>query len=135
MARTIPLIDDVKLANLARRIRPVIRVRAEVGGDIYREIEPVDPRDIAFTWDPKPVGPELVLGLVRVFNSYHNWGHYSLFKPSIAEVLAQIQDDELPARAFFWLDRDSVLARLVKPDEHNRSGYHRACCRLLVPVC
>lgn len=102
----IPEISDEKLESLMEKIKPVIRYSRRITGafklvkhsegDLYF-IEPVDPREIAFTWEPKPtkfarnVNPEPY----KSIGTYHNYGAPVLFKPSIAEVLAQIPEEDI----------------------------------------
>ncbi len=58
-------------------------------------IQEVDLRGIAFIWDPKPT--EIAEGLepFEDITTYHTYGYYGFFKPSIAEVLAQIPLDKI----------------------------------------
>lgn len=127
--RTIPKISDERLAELCERIKPIMKT--EEG---FRRIEDVDPRKVAFTWDPKPVGDVLLLAELGTCTSYHNCGYYGFFKPSIAEVLVAIPEEQLEKVDFFWLDKASVQVTgeplLHKPDEHNEDGYHRAVVTL-----
>lgn len=131
MSRTIPEISDERLEELAARIKPVIKT--EKG---YKNIKPVDLRSTAFTWDPQPWGcTRTRLVEVGSCTSYHNWGYYGLFKPSIAEVLVAIPEELLDVVEFFCLDTSSVQQEgeplLHKPDQFNRGGYHRAMVTLL----
>lgn len=133
--RTIPEISDERLSELLGRFTALTKK-----DDQYFAIAPVDPRRVAFTWDPKPVGDAIrrieYKGWIR---TYHNWGYYGFFKPSLAEVLAQIspywlEDVEGSPRAnAFWLDPESASGPqlLWNADEHNPSGYHCAAVALL----
>jgi hypothetical protein len=133
MQTTIPLIDDEVLKDAASRFHPVI-----LTSEGFRAIEKVDLRGTSFIWDPVLVGPPLDLVPVRMIPSYHDWGYYGLFKPSVAEVLSAMQKHDLlndVREGFFWLDKSSVQMtgeRLLHcPDEENKSGYHRALVLLL----
>lgn len=84
----VPKITEERLAELLPRIRPVVR---KDGGLWY--IKPVDPRRIAFLWDPTLDAKVEDLKELRGIHTFHDYGHPSLFKPSIAEVLAQIPAD------------------------------------------
>jgi hypothetical protein len=86
----IPTLTDERLAELLGRIRPVYRFDGELW-----HIKPVDPCRIAFLWDPKEDGRAKGLKPLRSIETCHDYGHPSLFKPSIAEVLAQIPEDIL----------------------------------------
>jgi len=100
----IPKITDEKLQELLLRIRPVL----SFGGKLSY-IKSVDPRHIAFLWDPKPDGEAEDLVILRSIRTYHDYGHPSLFKPSIAEVLAQIPEDILDKVVAFETMRDAVF--------------------------
>ncbi|OVE74468.1 hypothetical protein BVX95_02370 [archaeon D22] len=102
---SIPKISDKKMNELYSRVKPVVRC-AEVRyagqvnyelhdkGDLYF-IEEVDPREVAFTWDPKP--KERADGLIELaqINTLHTYGYHGFFKPSVAEVLSQIPQEYL----------------------------------------
>ena len=92
----IPKISDERLHELHARIKPVVRGAATKkgavrhgGGDLYF-IQDVDLRGIAFTWDPVLTQPAEGLKELARIETYHTCGYYGFFKPSIAEVLAQI---------------------------------------------
>ena len=53
-------------------------------------IKDVHPRKVAFTWDPSAGEPAKNLKKASEILTYHCYSSPSLFKPSIAEVLAQI---------------------------------------------
>jgi len=141
--RTIPEISEDRLKELVSQIKPVVRKEYDPLGGFARpkvdwrgqtstflEIELPHLRNTAYTWDPKTVGDPLNLILVGEDVSFHDWGYYGMFKPSIAEVLACIQDRIPKGVTHFWLDKDSVQKEgqplLHEPDEKNISGYHRA---------
>jgi hypothetical protein len=84
----IPKITDERLTELLIRIKVVHHFEKE----LYY-IKPVDPRRIAFTWDPIKDGEAKGLKILKQIYTYHDYGHPALFKPSIAEVLAQIPED------------------------------------------
>ena len=57
-------------------------------------MKPVNPYNVAFTWEPKSVGESHhdLVELERI-RTRHTFGAPALFKPSINEVLAQIPED------------------------------------------
>ena len=130
--RTIPDITDARISDLLLRITPLVKV----GDDLYR-FEPVDPRTTAFTWGPKVVGAPVQVRPRGWITTYHSWGHPSLFKPSLAEVLAQINDHWLGVDHHglrfdaFWLDVGSVDSRLWNADGDTPDGYPRASVQLV----
>ncbi|MBS3134181.1 hypothetical protein J4214_03035 [Candidatus Woesearchaeota archaeon] len=104
---SIPTITNKNLEELMKKIKPVIRVsrvtnskgsrlEEDPDGDLYY-IKPVEPRKVAFNWDPKPtrlaksVNPNPYKKIITI----HDYGAPSLFKPSIAEVLAQIPEKDI----------------------------------------
>lgn len=85
VALAIPEIGDFRLRKLGRIIKPLVRS----DGELYH-IEPVDYRSIAFAWDPKLTEQAQGLNEVATIPTLHTYGYYGLFKPTVAEVLAQI---------------------------------------------
>ena len=111
----IPKISNRKLYELAKRIKPLvrfqmddfedkspsvdkdgkpIRARSNSQWKVLFEIEQVDLRKTVYTWNPKPIGePRNNIACFDIIRTYHSCGHPSLFKPSVAEVIAQIPKD------------------------------------------
>ena len=90
-----------RVEELCRKIQPVI----SFGKERYY-IKKVDPEKIAFTWDPKKTKRARKLKPLKDITTYHTYGYYGMFKPSIAEVLAQIPEELLAAtRAFEIVER------------------------------
>jgi hypothetical protein len=82
----IPEIDDETLTRLLGQIKPIFKT-----DDGYRFIEPVDPRKKAFTWDPQYADKvDFDLYELAKIETYHRCGYIAMFKPSLAEVIAQI---------------------------------------------
>ncbi|MBW2972375.1 hypothetical protein KY359_05040 [Candidatus Woesearchaeota archaeon] len=102
----IPEISDERLEELASRIKPVVRFVRLAATDIdamvpdYRGelyfIEDVRLRGRSFLWDPVPVRPadEIELHPYKEIMTLHS-RESTVFGPSIAEVLAQIPDDDV----------------------------------------
>jgi hypothetical protein len=130
----IPPITDERLAALAARIRPVVHGAVPGSGGRPRVLEelwyiaPVDPRSVAFTWEPVPTERAERLHHLRTIHTLHTYGAPSFFKPSIAEVLAQIPadlDDSLIV-AFKTEGFGDVQAIRAVPHGHAAfmAGYH-----------
>lgn len=94
--KLIPDITDDEIEEMLGQIVPV--VYQDIGGrhGQFRavDIEDVDRRKTAYTWEPK-LGREVGLswngfGTTSII-TYHRWGYYGFFKPSLAETLAQIR--------------------------------------------
>ncbi len=81
----IPPISDELIKQLSERIKPLV----EHEGVLFY-IEEVDPRDIAFTYSPTRTNQANSLEPVVSMPTLHVYGAPAFFKPSVAEVLAQI---------------------------------------------
>jgi hypothetical protein len=84
-------------------------------------------RGIAYAWEPKPSWWPFFLGRLtplREITTFHTWAYYGFFKPTIAEVLAQIPEDLVDqVVAFEILD-------MINDNEALNDGYHVAITRL-----
>lgn len=93
----IPEITDERIAELLTTIAPVI-----VGTDgVPYTFDRVDLRGMSFIWNPTGLTP-LPFAVVKsgTIRTLHTFGHPALFKPSIAEVLAQLPADVSGIAAF-----------------------------------
>lgn len=97
-------IDDETLTRLLEQLRPVC---FDLEGRLHF-IELPDPREIAYTWSP--VLGERASGLVEIarFPTVHSYGAPALFKPTLAEVLAQLPDPLPEGAAAFTTFTDEV---------------------------
>ena len=97
-------LSDKQIADLLKRVKPVVRRN----GSLYY-IKPVDPRGVSFIWDPKTTKKATDLSEVGKINTLHTWGYYGLFKPSLAEVLEMIPEDQIEnCKAFETIGPDDV---------------------------
>lgn len=123
----VPLVPENEIRALARRIRPVVEFR----GKVLHYIKPVDIFIDAYTWEPKAA--KKATGLVPVcdIKTYHAFGKRKFFKPSVAEVLAQI-----PARLHREVVAFEIIASPGMPEDFGwdqcafEAGYHVATTRL-----
>jgi len=104
----IPQISDMKLEDLYKRIKPVVRHE----GNLHY-IKDVDLRRVAFTWDPKLTTKAENLERICDITTYHRYGYYGLFKPSIAEVIAQIPEKCLDRTVAFETSTDLDIENIV----------------------
>ena len=131
MAVAIPEISDEQLADLARRIKPVVRFArrttsrsdelvTDPEGDLFF-IKDVDPRTTAFTWDPEPTrrAEEVNPNSYRSIRTRHTYGAPVFFKPSVAEVLAQISEGDLERCVAFETESEGL-----GPANCDPGGYH-----------
>lgn len=93
----VPSISDDRLKVLRTQMQPVVRNSA---GEL-RYIAPVDARRVSFIWDPKFKGLARGLEEIGRITTYHGCAYYGFFKPSIAEVVAQIPPEHLPRTVAF----------------------------------
>ena len=125
----IPKISEEYLQELVARIKPVIN--DDDRGKCY--IEPVDPRTIAYMWDPKPTEEAKGLKPLCRIRTYHTWAYYGLFKPSIAEVLAQIPNEHIDdVVAFEMVEYPKTTSDLNRESDALDAGYHVATVQLYV---
>lgn len=82
----VPKISDEVLAERLKRFQPIV-----VKDGHTWAIETPDLRHTAYTWDPKLLHPVSFAPLTGLWTD-HNCGYHAFFKPSIAEVLAQIPE-------------------------------------------
>lgn len=117
----IPKLTNERLAELQATIKPVIRD----GKDLWY-IEDVDPRNIAFTWDPKPTEKATGLKLLCTARTLHTYGYHGFFKPSIAEVLAQVPADLVDKAVAFEVNGPGTADDLNQEKEALDAGFHVA---------
>lgn len=109
-------ISDERLEELAKRIKPVVRC----DGELYY-IKDVDLRDVAFTWSPKLKRKAKGLEELARIRTYHTYSAPVFFKPSVAEVLAQIPKTKLSQTSAF-----EIPVHITDPDPEPYGEYHKA---------
>lgn len=122
IAGGIPSISDEELANRHAKLRPLARV----GEDLRHMADPSCLRTIAFTWSPELVGePVTDLQPAKTVITLHSFGYHGFFKPSIAEVLAQVPDDWADYVAYSLVGPSDV-DDLNRDHEATHAGFHVA---------
>ena len=116
----IPKITDERLCELSSRIEAV--VRDDKG--VLRHIEPCDLRYVAFTWDPKLTRKAANLVEVATIRTLHAYGYYGFFKPSIAEVIAQIPGELIERVAAFETIGPATADDLNEERAALNAGFH-----------
>jgi hypothetical protein len=86
----IPTITDDDINDLLAHIKPMVYDEA---GIVPCTFDPVHPRNVSFIWGPDGLRPVEGIEPWRQVRTLHTYGHPALFKPSIAEVLAQLTGD------------------------------------------
>lgn len=106
MSQHIPRVTPEQVESLLARLTPLVKDEA---GKL-RTIELPNAFNQAYTWSPvlKDTVERSTLKLVARFHSLHTAGYIALFKPSLAEVLAQLPADLPESACAFELVMDSV---------------------------
>lgn len=114
-AFSIPKISNARLEELAARIKPVAR---GPGGVAFWVQPTAHPRNESYTYDIK-FGKEALglIGLVTI-RTLHAFNYHGMFKPSIAEVLAQIPHD--------LIDKVGAFEIVVRPENASDLNLYRA---------
>lgn len=94
-----------------------------------------DPRNEAFTWEENVIGYANNLQEHRRVETWHTFGFYGFFKPSLAECLAHITIEDIANGVC------GVECRVVEHDnwqqtlvEHEGKQYHRGVTIFYKPV-
>ena len=85
----IPEISDERLESLMKEYTPLIQRDGKLN-----TFDIPDLRKVSYTWGPqnlKPIAGSFIPK--KIIHTSHNCGYYGLFKPSIAGVLAYVEDD------------------------------------------
>jgi hypothetical protein len=124
----IPEVSRNDIERLAKIIRPIIRNHQD--GQAYY-IKSVDLFETAYTWDPKITKIAIGIKPIVDITTYHTYGYYGFFKPSVAEVLAQIPAEHLNKVVAFEIIGSPETAEDMN-EEHAalNAGYHVATTRL-----
>ena len=122
MKYSIPDISDERIQELQRKLTPLVRRR----GKLFT-IKKTDPRDEAFNWGD---GEKVIKHLQEVtrFRTLHTYGYHGFFKPSIAEVFAQLPENFnlISEGLFFETVGPEDAGDLNKELEALNAGFHVA---------
>ena len=134
----IPEISNERLEELAARIKPVVKFAGRIKLDKYSDgglyyLEYVDLRGSAFSFNPKPIraAVEINPNSYKQIKTFHRHGTV-YFKPSIAEVLAQIPEEDIGRCVAFETLEDTFsekggchvgLTLLYEPFQDNQDNY------------
>jgi hypothetical protein len=122
----IPKITDPRLNELAARIKPVVSFKG-----VRHYIKPCHLRTQAYTWDAKKAAKAPALVEIVDIRTYHTYGYHGFFKPSIAEVIAQIPADLIDqVTEFEIVERPKTVDDLNEERIALNKGFHVATTRL-----
>lgn len=121
MADRIPKLPDEEFQRRQERIRPLVRDQ-----DWLYYIEPVDSWKVAFEWDPKRKDHAEELREVARIQTFHTFGYYGFFKPTVGEVLSQIPEEWAMVVTAFEVNGPQTATDLNRNRDLLNEGYHVA---------
>ncbi len=127
----IPNVPTAELHRRFKRIKPLIVRDGKLHTfDVHSDIV-----GRSYTWDPKnPVEDTVERTVIGEITTYHGYGYYGMFKPSVGEVLAQIPSNLLKkVTAFAIVKQPEERSDMFDGGEAYRAlnmGYHMATTRL-----
>lgn len=129
----IPKISDNRLKELYNLLKPIVTI--EEMKYLLREFTFAELRDISYIWNQDKDKREIVDGnkleTIDDFLCLHTWGYYGLFKPSIAEVLAQIPENLINnASNFEIIESPEIREDVFKYPEVIDNGFHLSKVRV-----
>lgn len=114
----IPTLSDEELVRRYARIKPLVMFKAQLYG-----VKDHDWRTVSYNWiHAEPRTPADVVENLRYVDeitTYHTYAYYGIFRPTVAEVLAQIPDHMLSAVVAFYI----TDARVHDDDYHAATTY------------
>lgn len=135
---SIPKISNEEMQKRYEHIKPVITVNGKL--HYFKEFTTKELSDISYLWNKdedvrEEVGEnELEILEGRDFVCLHSYGYYGLFKPSIGEVLSQIEERDVPfIKAFEIIESPETFADFHKDSFTSiafDNGYHVSTVRL-----
>ena len=129
-------ITNEEIIERYSRIKPVVKK----GGKLYwlRTFSDEELFNISYLWNDETEKPveegEIVPISGKDFRCLHKYGYYGLFKPSVAEVLTQIDPEVLDSVVAFEIIDSPETGDDFYKDEFTttafNSGYHVSTVRL-----
>lgn len=123
----IPEIDDKTLAGFYRLLKPIVTI--DEVKYLLKEFSLEQLRNISYIWksdeDKRDVVDLNKLEPVEDFLCLHTWGYYGLFKPSIAEILAQVPEKTIcEANVFEIIEKPETREDVFRYPEVINNGFH-----------
>lgn len=117
----IPAISDERIRELSELVFATVRRDGQL-----HFIHPVHPRNVAFTWSPDLAERAEGLEEIARIRTLHTYGYHGFFKPSIAEVYAQIPEYLLHEVVAFETNGPDTVHDLNRERDALNAGYHVA---------
>jgi hypothetical protein len=126
----VPEISDEELKTGLARFTPLV-----LSDHGLMRIALPDPRMQSFLWSPKFIGDEVEIEEILSIYTNHTCAYYGFFKPTLAEVIAQIPKDIDPRINAFYITDDPVdifrdgnghRAKTILGILKERSGYEQS---------
>ena len=123
----IPKIDDKRLAELYRMLKPIVTI--DEMKYLLKEFTLEQLRNQSYIWNRYEDKREIVdpskLEPVEDFLCLHTYGYYGLFKPSIAEVLSQVPEKTIyEANTFEIIEAPETREDVFRYPEVIDNGFH-----------
>ena len=123
----IPRIDDERLVELYRILKPIVSV--DEIRYLLKEFTLEQLRKQSYIWNRNENKTEMVdpdkLEFVEDFLCLHTCGYYGLFKPSIAEVLSQAPEKTISdANTFEIIEAPETFEDVYRYSKVIDHGYH-----------
>lgn len=125
----IPKLPVAEIEKLAERIKPLVR-HNDV---LYHMRDNIDPITVAFTWAEHGRTSKVKDGEFErfaVIPTFHKWGYYGFFKPSIEEVLLCIPSHLIDLTVAFEVEGPEDADDLNAQKDVLDAGYHMAMTTL-----
>jgi len=128
----IPNIPEEKLLELYSNIRPIVKIDGKKY--LLKDFKPEELREHSYIWDADKDKREIVeeetLEIIQDFHCLHTWAYYGVFKPTIAEVLAQMPIESREQANFFEIvDQPRTVDDLSRNQVITDAGYHLSIVR------
>ena len=123
----IPKIDDKRLAELYRILKPIVTI--DEMKYLLKEFTLEQLRNQSYIWncheDKRDIVNPSKLEPVEDFLCLHTYGYYGLFKPSIAEVLSQVPEKTIcEANTFEIIEAPETREDVFRYPKVVNNGFH-----------
>ncbi len=123
----IPEIDDKRLAELYRLLKPIVTI--DEIKYLLKEFTLEQLRNQTYIWncyeDKREIVDSNKLEPVEDFLCLHTWGYYGFFKPSIAEVLSQAPEKTIcEANTFEIIESPKTVEDIFRYPKVIDNGFH-----------